>query len=263
MIDAYFLSHNGLGDNIFMSSAVNYLTQYYKNIYVLCKNKYMASIIQLYKHNNNIKIIPFDESNEFQCCYNILIDKYDKNDIFVSGGCYKSYLTSKITHPELNNYKIKHEYNLPAFLGIMENFYYDINLDLSIYSNNFKIEICEDEVINQLKNKYKLIFVHTESSTNTIDLSYILDKYINREDYLIICANKNYYSLNDEKYELVNKYIKLETILDYCYIIVNSEQIYAVDSCFSCLIYGLLMQNKIDKNIINFYDRNTSEPIII
>jgi hypothetical protein len=260
---AYFLSHNGLGDNIFMSSAVNYLTKFYKNIYVLCKNKYLSNINELYKDDSSIKIIAIDDYNESQSCYNILNDKYFYNDVFVSG-YHKSYLKSKITHVELNNYKINNRgYEIPNFLKEMSNFYYDINLDMSIYSNNFNININEDQEIVELKNKYKIFFIHTESSDKIINLNFILDKFISNKDYLIICANTNLYNPNDEKYKLVSKYIKLSTILDYCYIIINSEQIHIVNSCFSCLIHGLLMQKKIDKNIINIYDRYSLDKIMI
>lgn len=261
--NAYFLSHNGLGDNIFMSSAVNYLSNFYENIYVLCKDKYKDSNIKLYESNTSVKILEFDSSDETKSCYNILNDKYLENDIFISG-YHKSYLKSKISHSELVEYKINNRgYKPPDFLKEMTQFYYDINLDMSICVNNYKINICEDTLINELKNKYKLIFVHTEASDNEIDLSFVLDQYINNNNYLIISANKNYYNMKDEKYNLVNNYIKLNTIIDYCYIIINSEQIHIVNSCFSCLIYGLLMEKKIDIKKINIYDRYSLNKIKI
>ena len=35
---AYFLSHNGLGDNITNIGAINFLLNYYETIYFLCKD---------------------------------------------------------------------------------------------------------------------------------------------------------------------------------------------------------------------------------
>ena len=37
---AYFLSHNGLGDNITSIGSIIFLLQYYETIYFLCKNNY-------------------------------------------------------------------------------------------------------------------------------------------------------------------------------------------------------------------------------
>ena len=37
---AFFLSHNGIGDNITNIGAINFLLQYYNSIYFLCKDIY-------------------------------------------------------------------------------------------------------------------------------------------------------------------------------------------------------------------------------
>lgn len=45
--------------------------------------------------------------------------------------------------------------------------------------------------------------MHIKSSTNEINLNHIINKYINNDSYLIICANKNVYTENNLKYNIV------------------------------------------------------------
>ena len=55
-MNAYLLSHNGLGDNLYMIGAVRFLLQYYENIYFLCKDIYYNNVTSFYKNNNNVVI---------------------------------------------------------------------------------------------------------------------------------------------------------------------------------------------------------------
>ena len=61
---AYFVSHNGLGDNITNSGAVNFLLQYYETIHFLCKDIYVKNIEHLFPDSAVIPV-PFDSNNEF------------------------------------------------------------------------------------------------------------------------------------------------------------------------------------------------------
>ena len=79
---AYFVSHNGLGDNITNSSAVNFLLQYYDTIHFLCKDIYVKNIEYLFE-NKPVIIVSFDNKNEFVEIEMILSEVTD--DIFVSG----------------------------------------------------------------------------------------------------------------------------------------------------------------------------------
>ena len=48
---AYFVSHNGLGDNITNIGAVNFLLQYYEIIHFLCKDDYANNVKHLFSNN--------------------------------------------------------------------------------------------------------------------------------------------------------------------------------------------------------------------
>ena len=60
---AYFLSHNGLGDNITSIGAINFLSNYFETIYFLCKNSY-SNNVQVLLNQDCVKIVPFDANNE-------------------------------------------------------------------------------------------------------------------------------------------------------------------------------------------------------
>ena len=72
---AYFLSHNGLGDNITSISALNFLSNYFETIYFLCKNSYLNNV-QLLLNQDSVKLIPFDANNEFAECKNIITNTH-------------------------------------------------------------------------------------------------------------------------------------------------------------------------------------------
>jgi hypothetical protein len=76
MINVYLVSHNGLGDNLFMIGALRFLLNFYDKIYFLCKNKYYNDI-KLFFENSNIVCVPFDENNEYQSIKSMIdVTKY-------------------------------------------------------------------------------------------------------------------------------------------------------------------------------------------
>ena len=56
---AFFLSHNGIGDNITNIGAINFLLQYYNSIYFLCKDIYEENVKLLF-NNKKLITIPFN-----------------------------------------------------------------------------------------------------------------------------------------------------------------------------------------------------------
>jgi len=143
---AYLVSHNGLGDNISMFGALKYLSNYYENIFFICKNKNFSNIEYVFKNNPVIKIVPIDENEEVNECKKIWEANFENYDMFVCGPC-NSYLNRKITHPDLINYIPNNNYTVPSFYDFIKNFYSDINMDLSIYCENFNIDIDENMII--------------------------------------------------------------------------------------------------------------------
>jgi len=251
---AYILSHNGMGDNITMIGAINFLLLHYNNIYLLCKDKYESNIKLLF-NSKNVIIIPFDHRNEKISCKNIIDNVYsdDYTDIFICG-VHKGYLKSKITNPSILNYSKNNKYNIKW--EHIKMFYEDMNLDLSVYYDYFDINSTEKSIAlyEQIKD-INIIFCHTKSSTKTISLSENVKTYINYNKYIIICANENAYNKNHAHFEVANKFINIP-VAEYIDVIKNACEIFIIDSCFSCIVHPLSIANKLSTKKIEYYVRN-------
>lgn len=251
---AYFVSHNGLGDNITNIGAINFLLQYYKTIHFLCKDIYATNVKYLFS-NKPVVVVSFDSSNELNEIKRILHNVNTDSDILVSG-MHKQYIQKRITHPGLLSYK-KNDKNYSIDFIHIRNFYYDIGLDLSVYYDFFDINSSESSIsyYDQVK-KYKIIFIHSKASNHEVNYDDVYEKYKNNPEYIIICVNKNMYNINHELYELAGKYVNIFVGL-YIDIIKNAELYYLIDSCFSSIVYPLMMTNRISKDKVTLYIRNT------
>lgn len=244
---AYFVSHNGLGDNITNSSAVNYLLQYYETIHFLCKDIYVKNIEYLFS-NNAVIIVPINSSNiEFDEISHILSKVTD--DIFVSG-CHKRYIQKRITHPVLLSYK-QNDRNYTVNYNHIREFYYDIGLDISIYYEYFNIKSTDisKSYYESIKD-YKIIFIHSKASNREVNYDNVYQKYKDNTDYIMICANKNVYNKQHALYEIADRYVNIY-VTWYIDIINNAELFYMVDSCFYCIVYPLIMMNRISKDKVH------------
>ena len=253
-MEAYFLSHNGLGDNITSIGAIRFLLKYYNKIHFLCKDMYSTNVELLFS-NLNVNIITFDKNNESYECKKILEPKFnDKNiDIFICG-CHKNYLQSKITNKLLLEYKSNNK-NYTIKYNFIENFYKDINLDLSIYFEYFDIPLSEKstELYHRIK-KYNIVFIHTKSSNRTININHLINDYMNDDNTIIICVNENIYNIDHSKYLIAEKFVNL-LVTYYINIILNANIIHVIDSCFACIILPLKETNKLNAKIVNIIER--------
>jgi len=249
---AYFVSHNGLGDNITNIGAVHFLLQYYDTIYFICKDIYEENIKHLFLECSVVPV-PVDANNE----YNETKSIFDNVtcDLFVSGGMHKSYLHKRITHPELLSHK-QNDKNYMVHFEHIRSFYYDIGLDLSIYYEYFNIKSTPNSIAYYEKiKKYKIIFVHSKSSTGEIHYNNVYETYNNNPDYIIICANKNMYEPNHKLYAIADTYVNIY-VAWYIDIIKQANLIYIINSCFSCIVYPLMMTNQISEDIVTITMRN-------
>jgi hypothetical protein len=87
-----------------------------------------------------------------------------------------------------------------------------------------------------------------------------MNEYINNDEYLIICANKNMYNKGNKKYELANIFVNI-LIMYYVSIIKNADIIRVIDSCFACILLPLLDKNKLKTNNIEIINRKNITPI--
>jgi len=250
---AYLLSHNGLGDNITMLGAVNFLKQYYDNIYFLCKDIHKSNVEKLVP--DGVLLIPFKTTkNEIKECTKIINNAEPEADIFISGVCHTDYLKSRITHPELIRYK-KDDKKYTTIHRHIKHFYHDINLDLSIYYDFFEIKSSsESQRLFELIKNYKIVFVHSKASNVEINIDHVLSKYISNLEYIVICANKNMYDTENILYKKANNFINIP-IAYYIDVIKNAIKIHVIDSCFSCIMLPLEKKNKLAASEVVYYRR--------
>lgn len=254
---AYFLCHNGLGDIFTMIGAINFLLNYFEEIYFLCKNNLEENVKLLFQ-NKPIIIILYEQYNEHNDTKRILNNVYNSDNsinIFVSGFCHKKRIKSNINHPELLNYQLTDNKYIVKYEHII-SFYEDIGLNNNIYVDYFDIESSElsKYYFNMIKD-YDIIFIHTQSSGRKINLNTIINEYINDDKKIIICANENIYPNNHYFYEIANQFINLK-IIYYIDIIKNAREIYCIDSCFSCIVLPLDIGKKLNANLVKIISRD-------
>jgi hypothetical protein len=243
---AYFLSHNGLGDNITNIGAVNFLLEYYESIYFLCKDIYEENVKLLFV-GMPVYTVVFSPHNEFSECLHILSNvNKQESDIFVSG-LHTNYASSHITHPELLKYKQQQKYQINY--SHINDFYTQIGLDTSIYVDYFNINSSKESLqyYNEIRD-YKIVFVHTKGSNRSINVDDVLSKYKSNDEYIIISADGiNVYShdtADSPKYAICERFKNMK-ISHYIDIIKHAEIIHVVNSCFSCIIYPMLLAKSI------------------
>ena len=170
-----FYSHLGLGDQIILSGAINYLSKRYNKIHLVSYEKFKNSLDLLYKENNNVEMFYLpkglnkltqekteisEEVIKYSKKTNLEILKigYDKKD--------KRLHFSKAFYKQLNlNYKLSYEY-------------------FSLHNDETHV----DKLSDHLKDTYKIDgdykLIHNEHSSGPVNLKNV-DKhnsiYITRE----------------------------------------------------------------------------------
>jgi hypothetical protein len=255
-MNAYLVSHNGLGDNLYMIGAVRYLVTIYEKVSFLCKRKYYNNVCQFFSDlSDRVVCIPFDENNEFSEIKQIIGEKYNDPtcDIFVAGFCHKEYLTSKITNPRFLNdtfreikketpgydYSIDFGMLTTANYGFIENFYTDIGLSLTHFYDYFNLPHTNDSqrLYESVRNYYIVFIQLTSSDGVSLNISELLDKYLNDPNVVLICNDKNLYSSENmsEKYNLCQPFV-YGNVVNYVDTIQNADEIYIIDSCFTGIV---------------------------
>jgi hypothetical protein len=275
-MNAYLVSHNGLGDNLTMVGALRFLLNFYNKIFFLCKNKNYQNIKSIFIETPNIVCVCFDENNEFNDIKIIINKNYVDNDIFVCG-CHKSYLKSKITNDAFLNYKcINKNYSIDydcitsINCNFIEQFYNDVHLNLTYYFEYFYLPSTKEslELYNDVKNYYIIFIQLMASDGKCLNISNLLKKYLYDTNTILICNDKNLYDISDKsldimtKYNICKKFVR-NKIINYVDLIKNSNDIYIIDSCFSCIVLPYLKTNQLKANNVRIISRDNVDKIIL
>lgn len=269
-MNALLVSHNGLGDNLFMIGALYYLLKFYEKVYFVCKQKNYENV-KLFFDTPNIICLPFDDTkNEWREIGNILQHRPPNTDVFICGNCkslFKSNITNKkfLTHKVPNhNDIIKYDTLNPQNYRFIEGFYLEAGLNLTIFYNYFHLPNTSEskKLYNDIKNNYLIFIQSTSSCGKSLNLTNLLNKYINDENTLLICNDKNIYEKNNKKYNLCQPFV-LNKIINYVDVIQNCNEIYIIDSCFTGLILPFLKQKKLKANTVRIIRRELISKIMI
>ncbi len=107
------------------------------------------------------------------------------------------------------------------------------------------------------------MFLHTVSSTShTLNVESIRQKYQHDDTVLLVSATENMYDMADHetKYNLCQPFV-MEKIVNYVDTILHSSEIYIIDSCFVGVVLPLLKTKQLDANIVRIIVRGSSEQI--
>ena len=278
-MNTLLLSHNGLGDNLFMIGALYYLLNFYENVYFICKKKYYENVKLFFETPNIICVFFDDTKNEWREINKIILKYYPIFDVFVCGKCrriFKSKITNHkfLTHKIINNndiikYDTLDQYNYK----FIDDFYKHAKLNLTIFYDYFKLpNTNKSKNLYQTVKNYYLIFIQLSSSCGKcLNIENLLKKYLNDDNTLLICNDKNIYDKNIydknnekfiNKHELCKPFI-LNDIVNYVDLIENCNEIYIIDSCFTGILLPFIKQKKLKANPVRIIRRELISDIKI
>ena len=130
-MNVLIVAHNGVGDNLTMIGAVNFLTQFYNEVHYVCSPRFISNV-KTFFDSPKITCLPFHPSNphiEFDCI-KTMVSNYS-GDVIICG-YHKSYVKSKITIPLFLEYKVPDEKYSIDIEGSdhVKQFYKDANMNL-------------------------------------------------------------------------------------------------------------------------------------
>ena len=167
-MNCYLVSHNGLGDHLFMVGALRFLLNFYEKIYFVCSKSHYSNVSLFFIDTSNITCVPFECSNEIPTIINNIYNNTDY-DIFICGFIIKNLLGDKtrIRNTQFLNYKcidkgytIDYDFITTTDYNFIENFYNDIGLNLTYYFDYFFLPSTKEsiELYNSIKS-FKIIFI--------------------------------------------------------------------------------------------------------
>lgn len=265
---AYIVSHNGLGDNLYMNGGIRFISKFYEQVIFICKTKWINDVVEFYTDLSNIDFKPVKESAEdTEICNILTIDLYKNTniDIFVCGG-HKHKRCSKITNTLFLDNKKKNETYTIDYDTIqrdnyyfIQNFYYDMKLNLNYFFEDFYLPTTQESIrLYDMVKDYYIVFIQLACSSNQcLNISNLIHKYINNSEAILICSNKNLYDnqLDSKKYIIANKFV-FNKIVNYTEVIKNSNEIYIIDSAFTGLVLPYAKTNQLKANTVRIIRRS-------
>ena len=280
-MNAYIVSHTGMGDNLYMIGSVRFLLKFYDKIHLICKKKYYSNVNLFFTDERRIVCVQYDEkdgssAHEIMEIKKIIKEqsKNDDVDVFVCG-VHKTYLQTKITNKEFLEYTVENNNDSLDYdtltsenYSFLKGFYEDMKLNLTIFVKYFHLPSTEEsiELYNSVK-KYNIVFMQYESSNKIkLNISHLLNKYIYDDKTILLCNDVNLYegveNANEEKHSLCKKFV-LNKLIHYVDTIKNSQEIYIIDSCFTGIVLPLFKQQKLKAHTVRIVRREVVDTVVL
>lgn len=236
---AFFYGHLGLGDMFWMCGAVRYLATCYDEVVVVCKEKYVKNVEQMYSDDPTIKIYSIVDDHVLHPFQSVAKPSIESNlgmEVFACG--YHS-ATPRI-------------YDFPFC------FYDDLKLPREIRTEYFYVPTTETAIALYSEIRpLKYFVVHQQSQNKTLPIWESLFKQ--RPDILILDLNKNHYDKAHPLYHraeiVVNK-----PLLDYKLLLENASEIHLLESSVYCFASHLDLSKVNVKMCYDSFD-NSNERI--
>jgi hypothetical protein len=248
------IGHFGIGDFINILPIVNFFSQICSEVKVVCLEKAVNTIKQLYSqpnitflvHNklNTANKFPFNINSEWSKVYPLDEGLYKdelSNFTIIRYGLHKCYyeLKNNLQYSDPKSYS--HSY-------VPFDFYYQLNIPYNWFwydstllpsSNIYLSRYLEDNNITDY------VFVHNSSSDSVISSINLewLSKFGISDNYLVINPNMNMYKETSKFYEIAEKFVN-KPLFDYIDIISNAGFLFLTNSSFFCLSLHLNLKSK-------------------
>jgi hypothetical protein len=191
------------------------------------------------------------------------------------------FLKNNIYNTYQNRYKIEYDTLTSNNYSFIDEFYRDAKLNLNVFYNYFKIpETIESvELFNTVK-QYNIIFIQLKSSCGkSLNIENLLKKYLFDKNTILLCNDINLYDKKINELEISHDNINQDILDDiivkrklaevfvynkliyYYDTIINSNEIYIIDSCFIGIILPLLKLNKLKSNKVRIILRDIAHKI--
>ena len=260
-MNAYLVSHNGLGDNLYMVGALRFLAPYYKTLFFLCKDIYLANVERFFT-GTNIRCLAFNSRDEYADIRRILAGAV--GDVFVCGPCHKHYLRGRVTTQiecAPSKYTIDHDQLTSKNYSFIEGFYRDAGLTLTHCFDYFSLPRTQGAADMWARaSGFHTIFVQLKASDGRrLDISRLRER-LTEEGVLVACNDENLYPPISEKFALAQTFV-FQPIVHYTDLIQNCAEIYIIDSCFIGLVLPYLKTGRLKATTVRIVLRGSGEPV--
>lgn len=272
MDKALLVSHNGLGDNLFMIGALRFLLNFYSEIEFLCKNKYFKNVEKFFSDEPKIICTGFNDNCEFEEVKRKIRQEIGNKDILTCGlhnNVFKPLISNekfKNFSPEPEKYTIDYDQiKTPGFYDFIKGFYTDIKLNLNHFFEHYELPETEKskKLYESVKDYYLIFIQSTSSDGKKLNLKNIMEKHLNDDKSLLICNDENLYDKEHKNYEIANKFVYINnkdlTVLDYKDVIEKSDEIYIIDSAFTGVVLPYVKNNKLKTNKVRIILRQNAK----